>query len=84
MTAFVQSGTVLARGASTATTGWVGNFVVACSELAGVVVTSFLAIVVPVLACLLFAMFAGLTTWLFVRWRRKKRVLSTQCSVPGS
>jgi hypothetical protein len=82
--AIVQSGTVLARGASTATTGGAANFLVAGAELAGAVVASFLAIAVPVLACLLFVIFAGLTAWLFVRWRRKKKqVLSTQCSVPA-
>jgi|SRR5579863_4342057 len=72
--AVVQSGTVLARGTSTATTGGAGNFLVAGGELVGATVTSILAIVAPLLACLLFAVFAAMTAWLFVRWRRKRRM----------
>lgn len=71
--AIVQSGTVLARGASTATTGGAGNFLVAGAELFSSVMMSILAIVVPAIACFLFLMFAALTTWLFVRWRRRKQ-----------
>ena len=70
--AVVQSGTVLARGASTATTGGAGNFLVAGAELFGAMAMSFLAIVVPLLACLLFAACAALTAWLFICWRKRK------------
>jgi hypothetical protein len=50
----VQGGTVLTRGASTATTGGLANPIVSTIELAGAVVTSILAIVAPVLAVALF------------------------------
>ncbi len=46
----VQGTTVLTRGASTATTGGLGNPLVATLELVGSVLTSILAIVAPVIA----------------------------------
>ena len=49
----IQGTTVLARGASTVTTGGLGNPLVATLELGGATVTSFLAIVAPILAVLL-------------------------------
>ena len=50
----VQGGTVVTRGASTATTGGLANPVVSTIELIGSVVTSILAIVAPVVAAVLF------------------------------
>lgn len=44
----VQGGTLLARGASTATTGGLGNPVVATLELLGALMTSLLALVAPI------------------------------------
>ena len=44
----VQMSTVAARGVSTATTGGLGNFVVATGELIGSIVLSILAFVMPV------------------------------------
>jgi hypothetical protein len=70
--AIVQSGTMLARGASTVTTGGLGNFVVSSAELAASVVMSFLAIAVPVVAAVCFFVLAGVTIMLFVRWRKKR------------
>ncbi|HTL59497.1 MAG TPA: DUF4126 domain-containing protein [Candidatus Limnocylindrales bacterium] len=49
----IQGTTVLARGASTVTTGGLGNPLIATLELGGATVTSFLAIVAPILAVLL-------------------------------
>lgn len=49
----VQGTTVLARGASTLTTGGLGNPLVATLELGGASATSLLAIVAPVLALVL-------------------------------
>ncbi|NNE06701.1 MAG: DUF4126 domain-containing protein [Xanthomonadales bacterium] len=46
----VQGASVVARGASTATTAGAGNFVVATTELGGSVATSVLAVLLPVLA----------------------------------
>lgn len=50
MAAIVQTGTVLMRGASTAATAGAGNFAVATAELAGSLLTTFLALAVPVVA----------------------------------
>jgi hypothetical protein len=49
----VQAATVMTRGTSTVTTGGLANPLVATVELAGAVVTSVLAIVVPVLSLVL-------------------------------
>jgi hypothetical protein len=54
--ALVQTATVAVRGASSATTAGVANPVVSTGELAGSVVTSVLAIVVPLLAVALVAL----------------------------
>jgi hypothetical protein len=48
----VQTGTVLLRGASTATTGGAANFMVSTVEAVGATGTTLLAIVLPVLAAL--------------------------------
>ncbi|WP_254510938.1 DUF4126 domain-containing protein [Anatilimnocola floriformis] len=48
----VQTGTVLLRGASTATTGGTANFMVSTVEAVGATGTTILAIVLPVLAAL--------------------------------
>jgi hypothetical protein len=48
----VQSGTVLLRGVTGATTGGLGNWVVATAEWVGSIVMTILAIVVPVLAAI--------------------------------
>jgi len=53
----VQGTTVLARGASTATTGGLGNPILATVELGGAVATSVLAIVAPILVVVLLALF---------------------------
>ena len=50
----VQGGTVLVRGASTATTGGFGNPVVATLELLGALMTSLLALVAPIAVALVF------------------------------
>jgi hypothetical protein len=49
----IQAATVLLRGASSATTGGLGNPIVATGELGGSVLTSILAIVLPVVAVIL-------------------------------
>jgi len=52
----IQATTVVVRGASSATTGGLGNPVVATGELGGSLLTSVLAVVVPVAAVLLVAL----------------------------
>lgn len=59
----VQTGTVLTRAVSTSTTGGLANPLVASAELGLSAVTSFLAMVVPVLALL----FIGTAAFFIVR-----------------
>ena len=51
----VQGATVLARGASTATTGGIGNPIFATIEFGGSLLTSFLAVIAPVVAVVFLA-----------------------------
>ncbi len=76
----VQGTTVLARGASTATTGGWGNLVVASLELVGAVVISILALIAPfAVVVLLIALLVIVGIKLL---RRKPRSLPV-CSAPG-
>lgn len=69
----VQGGTVAARGASSGTTGGLGNFAVAGAELVASVLTTVLALVAPfVLLALLLVGALFLVRW-FVRRRRAAR-----------
>jgi hypothetical protein len=72
----VQGTTMLARGLSLAGTGGLANPVVSTAELGGALVTSILAIVLPVLAVLLI--FAGCAFVLvkFIGSRKRKSVHS--------
>lgn len=65
----VQGSTVLARGASTATTGGFGNLFVATFELAGAIVTSILAIVAPFVVV---GLLAALLVIIGLKWLRRK------------
>jgi hypothetical protein len=53
---FVQASTVMARGASTLTTGGLSNPLFATAELAGSVVTSILSLVAPLVTILLIGL----------------------------
>jgi hypothetical protein len=67
----VQGTTVLARGASTATTAGLANPLVAAVELAGATITSLLALVAPVLVVvLLVGLLLSFGRKLFRRFRR--------------
>jgi hypothetical protein len=70
MAGIVQGSTVLARGASTATTAGFGNPVVASLELAGAVGTSILAVLAPLLVVVLLVI---LLVIIAVKWLRRKR-----------
>ncbi len=50
MAGMIQTGTVLLRGISTASTGGAANVLVATAEMVGSVITTFLSLLVPVLA----------------------------------
>jgi hypothetical protein len=79
----VQGTTVVARGASTLTTSGLANPLVATLELAGAIVTSVLAILVPMLALVLLA---ALLLVLGRRWFRKShspQPLPVQTSTPA-
>ena len=65
----VQMSTVAARGVSTATTGGLGNFVVATGELIGSIVLSILAFVMPVV----ITVFVIILVIVLARWVHKKR-----------
>ena len=65
----VQMSTVAARGVSTATTGGLGNFVVATGELIGSIVLSILAFVMPVV----ITVFVIILVIVVARWIQKKR-----------
>ncbi|BCX47414.1 hypothetical protein HAHE_13220 [Haloferula helveola] len=69
----VQGGSVAARGTSSATTGGFGNVVVATTELIGSVVTSILAVFLPLIAGLLAIALCAIVITAFVRIRRRIR-----------
>jgi hypothetical protein len=64
----VQASTVTVRAASTATTGGLGNPLVAISEFVSSIVTTVLAIIVPILTIILLA------TGLYLITRQLKRL----------
>ncbi|MCH7308950.1 DUF4126 domain-containing protein [Acinetobacter sp. NIPH 1852] len=66
----VQMSTVAARGISTATTGGLGNFMVATGELIGSILLSVLAFVMPVAITVLVIVFVVVT----VRWVRANKL----------
>jgi hypothetical protein len=68
----VQATTVAVRGASTVTTGGVGNPVVSTGELGGSVVTSVLSVLVPVVAVALVVVLLVIVLR-FVRGLRRSR-----------
>jgi len=63
----VQGGTAVGRGVSTATTGGLANPVVSAVEFGGSVLTSVLAVLVPVLA---FVLVCAMLVWVASRLRR--------------
>ncbi len=76
MAGLMQGTTVVARGASTATTGGLANPLVSTVELIGSLILSVLAIVVPILVVLLLlVLFFFIGRWLLRR--QPKAVLST-------
>jgi hypothetical protein len=79
----VQSTTVVTRGASTLTTGGLANPLVATLELAGAIVTSAAAILVPMLALVLLAVMGLLVGRWWLRKRRSPQPLPVQSSAPA-
>jgi len=73
--AAVQSGTVLLRGTSSTVTGGLGNFAVSSSELLGSVLTSLLAVFLPLVAV------TGIAVLFVVAARKIRRRRLKQASV---
>lgn len=71
--ALVQTGTVLARSASTVTTGGLANPLIATAELGGSVGMSLLAFI-PVVAIPLFVGLVGFGGWKLYQRKRQRRV----------
>ncbi|MDQ8195920.1 DUF4126 domain-containing protein [Coraliomargarita sp. SDUM461004] len=73
----VQGASVITRGASTATTGGIGNPAVSTAELGGSILTAGLAVLIPILAAVLvlFLLFYFIRTIIryFVRRLERKR-----------
>ena len=74
----VQMSTVAARGVSTATTGGLGNFVIATGEWIGAIVLSVLAMIMPVF----IAVAVLILIVIGVRWIRAKKLENISHSVP--
>jgi hypothetical protein len=70
----VQGGTVVARAASGATTGGLGNPLVAKAENLAAMVLSALAIVVPIAAAVVVLVVLGFFVRLVTRWRKRQAV----------
>jgi hypothetical protein len=79
----VQGTTVLTRGLSTATTGGLGNFVVATLELVMSVVVSLLSLAAPVLVMLLLVLFVALVARKVWKRRRASSMHPEPPSPPG-
>jgi hypothetical protein len=71
----VQGASVITRGASTATTGGVGNPAVSTAELGGSVLTAGLAVMIPIVAALLVVVMLFFFIRTILRWfgRRSER-----------
>ena len=78
----VQTGSVLTRAVSGATTGGIGNPVVSTLELVGSILLTILALLLPVLAALLVIMLIVWTFRAILRWRRA-RAVSTPSPLRG-
>ena len=73
----IQASTVLGRGASSLTTGGLGNPVFATIELAGSVFTSVLSLIAPYLAIALLVVGVFLVSWKLLRLRTTPGRVST-------
>jgi hypothetical protein len=77
----VQTGSVLTRAFSGATTGGLGNPVVSTVELIGSILLTILALILPILAALLVVVLIVRTIRAIARWRRRSRALP---AAPGA
>jgi hypothetical protein len=68
----VQTGSVLTRAVSGATTGGIGNPVISTLELIGSILLTILALLLPILAAVLVIMLIVWTIRAVFRWRRSR------------
>ncbi|WPJ97339.1 DUF4126 domain-containing protein [Coraliomargarita algicola] len=84
----VQGASVITRGASTATTGGIGNPAVSTAELGGSILTAGLAVMIPILAAVLvlFLLYFFIRTIYryFVRRAANKRAGQVSAAVPAA
>jgi hypothetical protein len=82
----VQTGTVLTRAVSGATTGGIGNPVVSTVELIGSILLTILALLLPIIAALLVILLIVWTIRAIVRWRQAcaRRKLTAPAPSPSS
>ncbi|MCB1043892.1 MAG: DUF4126 domain-containing protein [Acidobacteria bacterium] len=78
--AVVQTGTSLLRATSSATTGGLGNPLVATAEAGGSIGLSLVSLLMPVIAALLFLSCIGLFTWWWMRRRNRRLTMSADRS----
>ena len=67
MAGIVQTGTAIARGMSTISTGGTGNFVISTAELAGSLMTTVLSLLIPILALAIACLIAAWVIWKVLR-----------------
>lgn len=73
----LQLGTVMTRAVSTASSGGVANPVVSTGETVGSIVTSILALIIPIIiACFVFIIFLFILFW-WLRRRKAHRAIAT-------
>ena len=69
MAGTIQAGTALLRGMSTVSTGGLANFSIATAELVGSVMTTFLSLLLPVLA---FIVAVTVAIWIMIKLMRRR------------
>lgn len=80
-----QATTVVIRGASTATTGGIGNPVVSTVELALAGVLSVAAVVIPIVTVVLLIALVAFMVYVAIRiFRRRSKRVQTQVQVPAT
>ncbi|MBI1367778.1 MAG: DUF4126 family protein [Planctomycetes bacterium] len=77
----VQVATVTTRALSTATTGGLGNPIVATGENGGAVVMSIMAIVIPIIAAILVCVVLFFAIRAIVRWWRRRSAARVEAMV---
>jgi len=71
----IQTGTALARGMSTASTGGIANIFIATAELFGSVITTILALVIPVIAFIFVLIIAAV---ILIKIMRRRETATNQ------